>query len=709
MDIDFLQTPKYLAPLPLDKEEAKEDKTDFSVLADRETVENIAKHISDKLRHPVTIIDINRLDDDQQDEEYQSKIRIDSDVSYLSLRNACKLFRCYAGAEKCYKCDHFHAAMLQGIVQTTTKDELDKKIQNEKKNSPPFFASSYTERELKTFEFSLKKPGTHRLVIEYHCPILGYRELEFPIFYNSKVIGILFVGQTIVRDKGDNEIIKKIQEEFFSEQENTLDVKLDVKTLKDRIFKADESSAEIEDWLRESPIIKGGTIPDMTFGTYEQYKNFISNVSKELSVIEEELKKGIKERREKYFDSIVQSSVDNYLIEDKVNSEDTYKQQLESLENAWHRFFEATERIKKDLELDDIVLFGDGIKMNAMKAEKKSVYKNTEEELYYDEWEYDFSALKNKNFAYEPRNSLSDDSLFDGLCDKIDRTNVILLVYPDIVMLLKVKDLNNYHDIYVEMTNCIGKGFANIYSDIALRAANFMKERYMFTLRMYRHESAHISTRLNDNIKQYFVRSATKFVELEQEKRKLVIDDMAGAISLISHMANNIGILTGRINEETTKRKNVNVRNLLFKWQVMFRDALYGKNLDIKVQEENKIEAPDYLMTNPDLFELLLYNLVDNAVKYAYRGSCSAEDRQYFELTVSSYGQNAEGGTRLYDLYTRGENRENDEEGDGMGLYIVKRICEILKFGGISHDSIEISKYNIPLVLIWLIRLQSMK
>jgi hypothetical protein len=703
MKIDYLKEPQFLVSLG---ESTGED--DFTVITDREKAQNIVKNISDILRHPVTIIDINR----------PQMNRIDSDISYLSMRYTCKLFRRYAGEEKCHECDRFHAAILKGVTQTTTKDELDMKIQNTK-NPPSFFTPFYrdTEGKPKVIQFTLEEHGTNRLVIEYHCPILGYRELLFPIFYDYYVIGVLFVVQTIVRDMDDYNHIKKIQESFFSKPENypeiifketinKLEEGFDAEELKERIFEADDITEKMEKHLRESPKKEGTTLPDMTFDTYAEYKEFISKASNELNKIEIDLKKRMIAKRIKYFDKIIDHAVKRYLentVRKDVLNETTYILQLEDLKKVWDCFYKAKEKIKIELELDDIVLFGDGVEMNVIKTIKKKVYSQNPEKLSSNlEWEYDFSKLDKKYFANTPLISLYDDNILIGLCDNVDKANVILLVYPDVVILLKVKDLEKHREVYTEMAECIGKGFAHICSDIALRAANFMKERYMFTLRMYRHESSHISTRLSDNIIAYFNPDASRFLRQEPAKQDHIINDMKSAILLISNMALNIGILTGSINENIIKRKGnrVDVINLLYKWQIMFKSVLHGRNLDIKVQEEDdKIEAPRYIRTNLKFFELLLYNLVDNAVKYAHRGSvirlgwyCSEGN---YELTVSSYGPEIKIGDNIYKPYVRGEN---NEEGDGMGLYVVKRICGLLKLGGVSHISKHISNYNVPLI-----------
>jgi len=193
---NYRNKPQYLAP----HDDSQTD-MDFSVLADRKTIKNIAKSICDVLRHPVTILDVNRLG------ELSDTIRIDSDIEYLALRTSCKLFRYYAGEDMCHKCDHFHASILQGITKSMSKDNLKGRVTTKIKNSPAFFVPSYKKRipEVHEIKYPQNKKKISRLIIEYHCPLLGYRELLFPIFYDDEVIGVLFVGQTVVCNKKDKE------------------------------------------------------------------------------------------------------------------------------------------------------------------------------------------------------------------------------------------------------------------------------------------------------------------------------------------------------------------------------------------------------------------------------------------------------------------------------------------------------------------------
>ena len=457
ININYLNKPQYLVP---EEDVYAEVEDDFSVLADRETIKNIAKSICNTLRHPVTILDINRLGK-QQD----SILRIESDIEYLSLRGACKLLRHYAGKEICYECDNFHATMLKDMMCSMSRDELKERISIKLKEMPASFVPSYSERipEVHEIHYQQDKTDMYRLVIEYHFPLLWYLELLFSIFYGNFVICALFVGQTVIRSK-DKKIIKDIQNEFFDTQANdprnifsellsNHDRNLsknkmpkNINELKKRILNADKPFEKIEDYLAQPGTSENTGLTNMTFDSYEKYQVFILKACQELTKVEHNLAGGAKTKRIKYFENIAENAVKKYFSSSihAYNTEKiTYAQQWEGLENAWNYFYDAKEMIKNDLDLVEVLLIGDGMRMNVEETKKKRVYSKEIVSTDHQEWRYDFSKLKNKPpSSYEPLISLKEPDILYGLHRKIDRTNVMLLVYPDVVLLLKVKDVN---------------------------------------------------------------------------------------------------------------------------------------------------------------------------------------------------------------------------------------------------------------------------
>lgn len=132
----------------------------------------------------------------------------------------------------------------------------------------------------------------------------------------------------------------------------------------------------------------------------------------------------------------------------------------------------------------------------------------------------------------------------------------------------------------------------------------------------------------------------------------------------------------------------------------MFSSQVMDSHKDI-YYEQNE----DYVEANIDAKYLnhALFNLLDNAIKYGYEGSVIRinmnVDREESLLFVEfvSYGIEVEEGDRIYQLFERSEQAAKIASGTGIGMYIVKKICEA-HGGEVTHQSEKLSDYNIPVL-----------
>jgi signal transduction histidine kinase len=125
--------------------------------------------------------------------------------------------------------------------------------------------------------------------------------------------------------------------------------------------------------------------------------------------------------------------------------------------------------------------------------------------------------------------------------------------------------------------------------------------------------------------------------------------------------------------------------------QVMLRSQPESVRIDWQRQS-----SPLMLRTDPNLFAIVLTNLLDNAIKYSqpdsrillelYDDISSDEDASLFILRVSNtVGENdAPDPDSLFNRYYRGEYA-HDKSGTGLGLYLVKSLCKMLG-GSIRFD-----------------------
>ena len=105
---------------------------------------------------------------------------------------------------------------------------------------------------------------------------------------------------------------------------------------------------------------------------------------------------------------------------------------------------------------------------------------------------------------------------------------------------------------------------------------------------------------------------------------------------------------------------------------------MHSQSLDLDLPDPSPI-----LCADPDRLAQVIYNLVDNAVKYSPEGaqiSVGARARMeaiVIEVADNGYGMTGDQVANLFELYYRTpDSRERGLPGTGLGLYIVKSLVE---------------------------------
>jgi signal transduction histidine kinase len=104
------------------------------------------------------------------------------------------------------------------------------------------------------------------------------------------------------------------------------------------------------------------------------------------------------------------------------------------------------------------------------------------------------------------------------------------------------------------------------------------------------------------------------------------------------------------------------------------RAQLRGKPIELRVEGERGllVDAPEAAVS------VALGNLVGNAVKYTAAGSVVVRLLpNAVEVVDSGPGLTAEDAARLFERGYRGAHAEHASNGGGIGLSIVRRLCEL--------------------------------
>jgi signal transduction histidine kinase len=318
---------------------------------------------------------------------------------------------------------------------------------------------------------------------------------------------------------------------------------------------------------------------------------------------------------------------------------------------------------------------------------------------------------------------------FSDLKSVVDSDNLMFVLYQGWLVVIEVRDLKQKKNIYNILLEEITSLFTSFLSRYSLLLSSFLIEKYSLTLRLYRHECAHIALAINSRVNndlRNVIRLITEFkshqipysvFQIQDRNLEAACGDIEADVSLIMHMADTIGILTGRITRDNLNKLEHNtafriIKNVIIKWEKAISLGYRMREKNMRIMYESNLR--DQTITGRyRLIDLMLYNLIDNAVKYGYWGTRinikigipETEESGVFPLRIENYGYAIAEPPKAYEMYYRGipEEENNDEgnhdhvEGDGLGLYIVKTISDMLDLY-INYRCEWISDYNVGLI-----------
>jgi len=180
---------------------------------------------------------------------------------------------------------------------------------------------------------------------------------------------------------------------------------------------------------------------------------------------------------------------------------------------------------------------------------------------------------------------------------------------------------------------------------------------------------------------------------IEEEKRNyylgIVSDEVKRLSRLVTSMLNMSKIEAGELN---LKPIRFDISEQIFKTMLAFEQLIQKKNINIIGLDQMRSV---YLSADEDMINQVIYNLVDNAVKFTpdygtiELSSCEESQLAVVRIKNSGAGISSEEIGKVFErFYKVDKSRSFDVRGAGLGLYIVKSIIE-LHGGTISVSSVE--------------------
>ena len=160
-----------------------------------------------------------------------------------------------------------------------------------------------------------------------------------------------------------------------------------------------------------------------------------------------------------------------------------------------------------------------------------------------------------------------------------------------------------------------------------------------------------------------------------------------GVVNEISEILNtHLAIVTIESNPDFYKIQqpiDINIHGRFMRVAKIFRQRNKNRRINVQFNSEKNIPRIPTLT----IAKIIPYLILDNAFKYNVAGREISIDfsmlKQNILIEVSSFGPSVpkELINSLYDKYQRGPNAiQYNEDGRGIGLYFLKKICDLCNF-----------------------------
>ncbi|MEX1240529.1 MAG: HAMP domain-containing sensor histidine kinase [Cyclobacteriaceae bacterium] len=157
--------------------------------------------------------------------------------------------------------------------------------------------------------------------------------------------------------------------------------------------------------------------------------------------------------------------------------------------------------------------------------------------------------------------------------------------------------------------------------------------------------------------------------ELTQEQADLVVN-LLDATDRITRLNKNLLLLSKIENRQFLETERIELKTIVTKCVDVYSSKALEKGLTVKLSFNETVRVP----ANPVLLEVLINNVISNAFRYTPVGGTVTIEGKNSQLVVGNSGEPLEHPEKIFQRFHR-ESRSIP--GSGLGLSIVKMICEV--------------------------------
>jgi signal transduction histidine kinase len=156
------------------------------------------------------------------------------------------------------------------------------------------------------------------------------------------------------------------------------------------------------------------------------------------------------------------------------------------------------------------------------------------------------------------------------------------------------------------------------------------------------------------------------------ERQSKLLNDLYSAVSRLTRLNQSLLLLVKIENRLMEGNQQVDLKSAVEEMMMQFDEIFHDKELKVTGDLANKT-----VMASPYLVDILLNNLLGNAIRHNYKGGEINIKLTGERLIIQNTGENT--ALQSDQIFTRFQ-KSADSEGSGLGLTISRQICENLNF-----------------------------
>ena len=155
------------------------------------------------------------------------------------------------------------------------------------------------------------------------------------------------------------------------------------------------------------------------------------------------------------------------------------------------------------------------------------------------------------------------------------------------------------------------------------------------------------------------------------EEQALLMGDLADAGQRMARLNKSLVLLTKIENSQFADKESVSLKNCIEKFILLYQPQITEKQIIV----ENKITDDEMLYANTALIEVLISNLIGNAIRHNKTGGSIIIQLQTGRLSIENTGKPM--ALDEAKIFQRFQKDSTDSNSIGLGLEMVKKICTI--------------------------------